>query len=179
MQLKSFFRTIMLGTSLSFLAACASWHSGQKEASSIIDGDTSLASNAQPVGLGDDSSIQSTESEVDHNLATKRTYHFDYDKSQVRDEDRPGIEANAQYLLSHPNAKTLIEGHTDPRGSREYNIALGERRSKAIQALLKEQGVKSSQIRIISYGSEKLAANGHTESAYQLDRRGVLVYLQQ
>ncbi len=176
MRLKSYFRSILLGSSISLLAACAAWH-GQKEASSIIDGDTNYNA-AQSVGLGEEPTIQGSETEANNELA-KRTYHFDYDKSSLREEDKPAIEANARYLNSHPNAKALIEGHTDPRGSREYNIALGERRSKAIQELLKGQGVKSSQLRIISYGAEKLAANGRTESDYQLDRRGVLVYLQQ
>lgn len=178
MRLKHYFRTILLGSSIGILTSCAAWHSGQQDASSIIDGNSNLASNAQPSGLGEDSNVQETAAAGDQDL-TKRTYYFDYDKSTIRDEDKPAIEANAQYLVSHPNAKALVEGHTDPRGSREYNIALGERRSKAIQELLKEQGVKSSQIRIISYGAEKLAANGRSDSDYQLDRRGVLVYLQQ
>jgi peptidoglycan-associated lipoprotein len=179
MRLKDYFRTIMLGSSIVVLTSCAAWHSNQQDASSIIDGNSSLASNAQPTGLGEDSAVQENTTMASDQDLTKRTYYFDYDKSAVRDEDKPAIEANAQYLLNHPNAKALVEGHTDPRGSREYNIALGERRSKAIQELLKEQGVKSSQIRIISYGAEKLASNGHADSDYQLDRRGVLVYLQQ
>lgn len=176
MRLKSYIRAVLLGTGIGFLTSCAAWHSGQQDASSIVDGN-SVASNAQPSGLGEDASVQGSVAS-DQDL-TKRTYYFAFDKSEIRDEDRPAIEANAQYLVNHPDAKTLIEGHTDPRGSREYNIALGERRSKAIQELLKEQGVQSSQIRLISYGAEKLASNGHSDSDYQLDRRGVLVYLQQ
>lgn len=177
MRLKHYFRTILLGSSISFLVSCAAWHSGQQDNSSMVDGATADASNAQPTGLGDESSVQSS-ADSEQNL-TKRTYYFAFDRSDVRDEDKPAIEANAQYLLNHPNAKALIEGHTDPRGSREYNIALGERRSKAIQQLLKEHGVSSSQVRIISYGAEKLASSGHAETDYQLDRRGTLVYLQQ
>ncbi len=176
MQLKPFIRAILLGTSLCLLTSCAAWRSGQQDtASSIVDGNS--VASAQPTGLGDDSSVEGT-ALADQDL-TKRTYYFNFDRSDIRDEDRPAIEANAQYLVTHQDAKALIEGHTDPRGSREYNIALGERRSKAIQETLKNQGVKSSQVRIISYGAEKLAANGHSESDYQKDRRGVLVYLQQ
>lgn len=178
MRLKLYFRTILLGSCIGVLTSCAAWRSGQ-DTSSIIDGNANYASNAQPSGLGEDAAVQENASNNADQDLTKRTYYFDYDKSVIRDDDKPAIEANAQYLNNHPNAKALIEGHTDPRGSREYNIALGERRSKAVEALLKEQGVKSSQIRIISYGAEKLASNGHTDSDYQLDRRGVLVYLQQ
>ncbi len=170
MQIKQFLRIILVAGSISLLASCAAWKSGQ-DGSAIVDGNT----EAQPSGLGEDSSLAANR---DQDL-TKRTYYFDYDSSQVRSDDVPAIEANADYLVNHPNAKVLVEGHTDPRGSREYNIALGERRAKAVAEILKERGVKASQIRLISYGSEKLASNGHNESDYQLDRRDVLVYLQQ
>ncbi len=178
MRLMPYFRTILLGSGLALLTSCAAWHNGQQDtaSSSIIDGNVNEATSAQPTGLGDESTLASAE--TDQSLSS-RTYYFDFDKSEVRDEDKPAIQANAQYLMNHPNAKALIEGHTDPRGSREYNIALGERRSKAIQAMFKGHGVSSSQVRIISYGAEKLASNGRAESDYQLDRRGVLVYLQQ
>ena len=72
----------------------------------------------------------------------------------------------------------LLEGHTDPRGSREYNIGLGERRAKAVAQVLTDKGVDPSQIRVVSYGAEKLATAGHSDSDYQLDRRVVLVYVQ-
>ena len=178
MRLKLYFRTLLLGSSLGLLTSCAAWHSGQQDTSSIIDGNANYASNAQPAGLGEEASVATNGSDPEQNL-TKRTYYFDYDRSNLRDEDKPAVEANAQYLNNHPSAKVLLEGHTDPRGSREYNIALGERRSKAIAEVMKQQGAKDSQLRIISYGAEKLASNGHTDSDYQLDRRGVLVYLQQ
>lgn len=176
MQMKSFLRTILMGSalciSMGLLTSCAAWKSGQ-DTSAIIDGNST--GSAQTTGLGDDTTVTASR---DQDL-TKRTYYFNYDSSQVRDEDRPAIEANADYLVQHPSAKVLLEGHTDPRGSREYNIALGERRAKAVSEILKERGVKSSQVRLISYGSEKLASNGRNESDYQLDRRDVLVYLQQ
>lgn len=175
MQLKpiiyTFIYTLLLGSSLCLLTSCAAWKSNQDNNSAIVDGS---ASGAQATGLGEESGLAGHDQDL-----TKRTYYFNFDSSQVREEDRPAIEANAEYLLNHPNAKVLIEGHTDPRGSREYNIALGERRAKAVVEILEERGVKSNQVRLISYGSEKLASNGHSESDYQLDRRVVLVYLQQ
>lgn len=176
-QLKVLFRTVLLGSCLCILTSCAAWKSNHnQDSAAVIDGNSPAA---QTAGLGDESEDQgSTVASRDQDL-TKRTYYFDFDKSDIRDEDRPAIEANANYLQSHPSAKTLLEGHTDPRGSREYNIALGERRAKAIEAVMKEKGVNSSQVRLISYGAEKLASNGHNEEDYQQDRRGVLVYLQQ
>lgn len=169
-------RAFLLGSCVCLLTSCAAWKSDKDQANAaVVDGNSTV----QPTGLGEDSSVQGgTMASRDQDL-TKRTYFFDYDKSEVRDEDRPAIEANADYLVNHPSAKALLEGHTDPRGSREYNIALGERRSKAISSILKTKGVNESQIRQISYGSEKLASNGRTDADYQQDRRGVLVYLQQ
>lgn len=111
-------------------------------------------------------------------LLAKKTYYFDFDSNVVHHEDKPAIAANADYLLSHPQTKILLEGHTDPRGSREYNIGLGERRAKAVADILTSKGVSRSQVRIVSYGAQKLASRGHTESDYQLDRRGVLIDLQ-
>lgn len=107
----------------------------------------------------------------------KRTYYFDFDSNVVKEEDKPAIASNAEYLISRPKTKILLEGHTDPRGSREYNIGLGERRAKAVAEILAAKGVDPNQIRIVSYGAEKLASNEHSESAYQLDRRGVLIYM--
>ena len=115
----------------------------------------------------------------DSNPLAKRVYHFEFNKSEVLEEDKSGIAANADNLISHPSAKILLEGHSDPRGSREYNVALGERRANAVADLLKAKGVNPDQIRTISYGAERLATPGHSEEDYQQDRRVVLVYLQQ
>lgn len=106
----------------------------------------------------------------------KLTYYFDYDSNVVHDSDKPAIFVVANNLVAHPNKKIILQGHTDPRGSREYNVALGERRANAVAELLKSRGVSPSQIRIVSYGAERLAVPGYTESAYQLDRRAMIVY---
>lgn len=107
----------------------------------------------------------------------KRVYYFDFDSNIVHEEDKVALGGNASYLRSHPNISVLLEGHTDPRGSREYNIGLGERRAKAVANVLIANGINPGQIRVVSYGAEKLASPGHSEAAYQLDRRVVLVYL--
>jgi peptidoglycan-associated lipoprotein len=95
----------------------------------------------------------------------------------VHGNDRAAVLANADYIVAHPNTRVLLEGHTDPRGSREYNVALGERRANTIAEMLKAKGVNPGQVRVVSYGAERLAAPGHDEADYRLDRRVVLVYL--
>lgn len=171
--LKSCLSRVLLGICVVTLSSCASWKSSHSSSGSSDD----AYANAQATGLGDEAALQG--SGAHEQDLTKRTYYFDFDRSEVREDDRPAIEANADYLINHPNAKVLVEGHTDPRGSREYNIALGERRAKAVAAILEEKGVNASQVRLISYGSEKLATMGRSDADYQLDRRVVLTYLQQ
>lgn len=112
------------------------------------------------------------------NGSAKNTYYFDYDSNVVHDEDKPRIFANADYLVAHSNARVTVEGHTDPRGSREYNVALGERRGNAVAELLREKGAASRQVQVVSYGAERLASPGHSEEDFRLDRRAVIVYQQ-
>ncbi len=108
-------------------------------------------------------------------LAT-RVIYFDFDSSEIRPDQRATVDAHTQYLASHPDQKVVLEGHTDERGSREYNMALGERRAKAVQQVMLLQGVGADQIKVISYGEERPVAMGHDESAWQLNRRVELVY---
>lgn len=136
--------------------------------------DEMAGSGAEASGLGDGNGF-GDQGAGPQSAAAKRTYYFDFDRSDVRDSDKPAINANADYLIAHPHTKIVLEGHTDPRGSREYNVALGERRANAVADLLKSRGVNPDQIRVVSYGAERLAAPGHTEADYQLDRRVVLV----
>lgn len=105
-----------------------------------------------------------------------QTYYFDYDNSTLHADDSASVDVQAHYLAGHPGARVRIEGHTDPRGSREYNIALGERRAKSVADMLKSEGATSDQVKVVSYGAEKLATPGHTEEDYEMDRRVNLVY---
>ena len=105
-----------------------------------------------------------------------QTYYFEYDQSSVRDADLPAIRVQAKYLLSHADAKIRIEGHTDDRGSREYNIALGWRRAKAVVAVMEQMGVSPRQLNVVSFGEEKPVAFGHDESSWHANRRANLVY---
>lgn len=105
-----------------------------------------------------------------------QTYYFAFDKFDVDTADVDSINVQASYLVAHPNAKIRLEGNADDRGSREYNVALGWKRAKAVGAILEQQGVAKSQIAMVSYGKEKPVAFGHDENSYRLNRRVNLVY---
>ena len=105
-----------------------------------------------------------------------RVIYFDYDSSSIRNADRPIIQAHAEYMGANPGASVVLEGHTDERGSREYNIALGEQRARAIRQLLLFQGAATSQIQSVSYGEERPAAVGHNEENWQQNRRVEILY---
>jgi peptidoglycan-associated lipoprotein len=107
---------------------------------------------------------------------SERVIYFDLDSSQVGEQYRDILDAHARYLADHPAQRVVVEGHTDERGSREYNIGLGERRSRAVGRMLLFQGAASSQVEVVSYGEERPAAFGHDEGAWRLNRRVELVY---
>ncbi|MEJ2554427.1 MAG: peptidoglycan-associated lipoprotein Pal [Gammaproteobacteria bacterium] len=109
-------------------------------------------------------------------LLSKKVVYFDFDSSTVHDDDRAIIQAHADYLAKHPDVKVTLEGNTDERGSREYNIGLGERRAKAVAEMMKLMGVSADQISTVSYGEERPAALGHDEAAWSLNRRVEIVY---
>jgi peptidoglycan-associated lipoprotein len=103
-------------------------------------------------------------------------YLFDYDSSNLASKYMPSIHAQAEYLKGHPGAKVLLAGHTDERGSREYNIALGEHRAKKVAHILRMAGVASSQIRVVSYGKERPAYTGNNQESYRQNRRVEFTY---
>lgn len=107
---------------------------------------------------------------------SKRIVYFAFDSSEVRPEDRELLAAHAKFLAEHPEVSLVLDGHTDERGSREYNLALGERRAKAVEQILILQGASKKQIQVISFGEEQPVALGHDESAWSLNRRVELLY---
>lgn len=169
MKLKYGIRLILI-TGMMSLAACSSMHKSKN-----AYGSNGPYNGPQSSGIGQESSFGDEANSQRH--TSSRVYYFAFDSDAIRDADKPAIQANANYLVSHNNAQILLAGHTDPRGSREYNIGLGERRAKAVARLLMSEGVNPKQIRVVSYGAEKLATPGHTESDFQLDRRVVLSYV--
>jgi len=110
------------------------------------------------------------------NILSKRSIFFDYDSSIVKDEFKPLVTAHARYLAQNSGAKMTIQGNTDERGSREYNIALGQRRADSVKQMMLLLGAKEAQIETVSFGEEKPRAEGHDESAWSQNRRDDIVY---
>jgi len=106
----------------------------------------------------------------------KNIVYFDYDSSQLKSDDEQTVEKHAQYLLDNPGVKIVLEGHADERGSREYNMALGEKRAYSIKKLLELKGVGKQQVGTVSFGEEKPDVDGHEEQSWSANRRAVFVY---
>ncbi len=109
-------------------------------------------------------------------VPNERIVRFEFDKSDVRSEDRAIVENNAKYLTGSNNTSVRLEGHADERGSREYNRALSERRADAVKRSLNMLGVPEQQITTLSYGEERPLDMGHDEAAWQQNRRVEIVY---
>jgi peptidoglycan-associated lipoprotein len=169
MKVKPFLKTGLLAASLVLLASC----SKAPGSASGVDGDGLTAH-----GLGQGSRFSGQEpgesytTQAPHN----QIYLFSYDDSTFAQKYVPSVEAQSEYLKSHPGARVLLAGHTDERGSREYNIALGERRANTVAELMRMAGVSRQQLRVVSYGKERPVYFGHDEEAHKQNRRVELTY---
>ncbi len=106
----------------------------------------------------------------------KRVIYFDYDSVVIKDEYREVIQAHAEFLKASKDAKSILQGHTDERGSRDYNLALGQRRAESVQEALALLGVDAGKLEAVSLGEEKPAQDGHDESAWSMNRRVEIYY---
>jgi len=110
------------------------------------------------------------------NILYKRNVFFDYDSTAVKDEFKPMVTAHAKFLTDNRGRRVVIQGNTDERGSREYNLALGQRRADSVKKMMMLLGATDSQIETVSFGEEKPRASGSAESAYSENRRADIVY---
>jgi peptidoglycan-associated lipoprotein len=110
------------------------------------------------------------------NILSRRSIFFDYDSYLVKDEFRPIVTAHARHLQQNPSARMRIEGNADDRGSREYNLALGQRRSEAVKQMLQLLGARADQIESVSFGEEKPRCTEAAESCWSQNRRGDIAY---
>lgn len=106
----------------------------------------------------------------------QRVVYFDLDKSEIKPEFQAQVACHAEYLRQFPDARVTLEGNTDERGSREYNLGLGERRGNAVQGALSAAGASSSQLNVTSYGEERPVCRQHDESCWSKNRRVEIVY---
>jgi peptidoglycan-associated lipoprotein len=110
------------------------------------------------------------------NPLSKRSIYYDLDRFDVKDEYRSLVETHAKYLRENPSARMMIQGNTDERGSREYNVGLGQRRSDGVKKMLILLGARENQIESVSLGEEKPQDAGHDESAWSKNRRSDILY---
>jgi len=110
-------------------------------------------------------------------LLANRIVYFDFDSAEIKGAGIDTVAAHAKFLAANSATRVRLEGHTDERGSREYNIGLGERRAQSVRRALLLQGVSDAQVSTVSYGEERPAAPGHDEAAWAKNRRVEIVYL--
>jgi peptidoglycan-associated lipoprotein len=157
------------------VAGCAS-----KRPKTALPSDSSATAGANGSGANSDNSRGLNEDEAagpQGGLLATRVVYFDFDSSEVRGTGVEVVAAHARYLAANPATRVRLEGHTDERGSREYNIGLGERRAQAVRRALMLQGALDGQLATVSYGEERPAAAGHDEEAWAKNRRVEIVYL--
>ncbi|KTC97168.1 peptidoglycan-associated lipoprotein Pal [Legionella erythra] len=170
MKGKSFLKLGLVAASIVLLAACAKKTPGS--ADMMSDSEASAHGLGQFSRFAGQEPGESYTTQAPHN----QLYLFAYDDSTFNPKYMASLDAQSDYLKSHPGARILLAGHTDERGSREYNIALGERRANTVAELMRMAGVSRSQIRVVSYGKERPANYGHDEASHRQNRRVELTY---
>lgn len=185
MRLNKVMKSLAIVVPLMALAACGS--SSKMEEDSQSSTNAQAQQQAQQQAAAEQKNIQVTAAQREQKIAEQKRkeldklrsehiIHFDFDVSTIPSEYLSVLDAHAKFLGANENVKVLIEGHADERGTPEYNIALGERRGKAISTYLENMGVSSSQISVVSYGEEKPMVKNRSEAAFAKNRRAVIVY---
>jgi len=190
MKFYSFKLSLALLLSVFVLTGCESLSTTEEETDVVVQ-DTAeptkdAASDSSTYGAPDEPQIsaEALAAQKAKEIAMKeqaalrevRTFYFDFDQTTVKTDARAALAAHAAFLSANPSSKILLEGHCDERGTKEYNIALGEGRAKAVARFLVVNGVSSSQIETISYGEERPADAAHNESAWAKNRRVYIEY---
>ena len=161
----------LIVVSLFALAACSSTSDTDEAADSGSATGSSSSSGSASSSAGPSSGQLSQEEVRAQNALRQTVFYFDFDVAEFKPEDRDTLTYHARDLAASPNKRIRLEGHADERGTREYNLALGERRANGILNYLIVNGASRSQIEVVSYGEERPAQNGQTESAYSRNRR--------
>lgn len=181
MQLKPYVRSLTIALSLAFVAGCSSTGGTQDGSASGTAGSGAGAGGVGTSGYGSGQASGSGLGSGAGQMAGSqipdvRTIYFAFDSDTIRPEFQSVLEAHARFLSANSGASVMLQGHTDERGTREYNLALGERRANAVKRYLNVQGVSPSQLEVVSYGEERPAARGHTEEAHAQNRRVIFAY---
>lgn len=174
-------KTLISLSLVSLLAACASTPpvTPVAEPTKAVEpakptADTNNAGNTQAIKQPEQAKLDPLKDPA--NILSKRNVYFDYDKYDIRADQQAVVEAHGRYLAANPNRSVRIEGNADERGSREYNLALGQKRAEAVRKALSVVGAQDKQIEATSNGEEKPRATGHDEASYTENRRADVVY---
>jgi peptidoglycan-associated lipoprotein len=163
-----------------FLFACESTPEKADDAVTVEDQGTSLSdaddSEAQAYPTEDDDRSGMSSLDDPTSLLSVRIIYFEYDSSDVKSEDRTTVEAHTAYLVENPDTIITLEGHADERGSREYNLALGERRALTVKRQMTLIGASPDQIRTVSYGEERPTIDDHDDYSWSQNRRVEIIY---
>jgi peptidoglycan-associated lipoprotein len=166
---------VLVAAALS-ITACGGKSRTRDDASST-NASTATDSGASTAGQSATTGITVSRLEAEQQrLMQQLVVYFDYDQAEIKPEFNAMLAAHGQYLAKNATATVRLEGHTDERGSREYNIGLGERRAQSVRRALMLQGAAANQLTTVSYGEERPAATGSNEDAWRLNRRVELVY---
>ncbi len=178
--MKRFFASILI---IGVLAGCSSTPTKEQDGAAVEDRKPSVEApvakpadsgvTSQPLGT---STVSANPLKDPANILSKRSIYFDYDSNLVKDEYKPLVTAHARYLTQNRSAQVRIEGNTDERGSREYNLALGQRRAEAVKQMIQLLGAQASQIESVSFGEEKPKAAGSDEASWAENRRADIRY---
>ncbi|SDI54497.1 peptidoglycan-associated lipoprotein Pal [Propionivibrio dicarboxylicus] len=157
------------------IAGCSSTPSGPEQGAAPVE--TRGGSSVATVNAGNiDSAKLPRELTDPKSILSKRSIYFDYDSYEVKGEYKDLVAAHAKFLSNNRQFKMLIQGNTDERGSREYNLALGQKRSDAVKKMLTVLGAREDQVESVSLGEEKPKNEGHDEAAWSENRRGDMLY---
>ncbi|RTE87771.1 MULTISPECIES: peptidoglycan-associated lipoprotein Pal [Gammaproteobacteria] len=189
MQLNKVLQVLLVGASVLVFAGCSSTSDEASESSETTERSQTGASE-ESAGSGvqtgaadriltpEEEQIRQREERQQRYADLRRDHvlYFDFDNAAIRDEFAELLAAHADYLMRNPAVTVVIEGHTDERGTPEYNIALGERRAKSVVEYMESLGVSRQQMTMVSYGEEKPVVRQSNERAWSQNRRAVLVY---
>ena len=169
---KNVISLVAIAAALSLTAGCARRNRELPPAppSETVPADQTDTSDAGTPGQA----VPGSRADFLQSVPTDRIY-FDFDSYSIDGEDRVTLDAQAEWLARNPNVRVTIEGHADERGTREYNLALGDRRANAARDYLQNRGVAASRMQTLSWGKERPAVEGSNESAWAQNRRAVTV----
>ncbi|MFH1044644.1 MAG: peptidoglycan-associated lipoprotein Pal [Pseudomonadota bacterium] len=173
-------KLLVVAAVLALMAGCAS--TPKEEAKAAVEDRAPTTAVPTQQGVATVTPVAPKADEVPNalkdpnSILSKRSLYYDYDKYDVKDEYKPLLQAHARYLAQNRNARMLIQGNCDERGSREYNLALGQKRADGVKKMLLLMGAQESQIESVSLGEEKPRCTETTEACYSQNRRSDMLY---